>query len=175
MPNGHSTFSVESILEQLFGTRLVGCGGAKQEAREQCLAAGGSEAECEEEAQRAWDNCMHLKEGLQRIVWQLRGVALKQMVVDEQRRRELWSNIFDDPKKAMVFSKHMAMAFKEAGIKLKDDETFSCLVFAAKKPAYLSSIIPPANGDSSARLFQVMEPKIMKAVLKAVERDRLPD
>ena len=173
MPNGHSVVSVESILEQLFGTRLIGCGGAKQEAREQCLAAGRSETQCEEEAQRAWDNCMALKDALQRIAWQLRGVALKQTLVDEQRTQELWSKIFDDPKKAMVFSKHMAMAFKEAEIKLKDDETFSCLVFAGKKPKYLSSIVPPASGNSGVRLFQVFEPKIMKAVMSAVEKDKL--
>jgi hypothetical protein len=164
---------MESHLERLFGNILIGCGRAKEEARKKCLDAGGTEAECEEVAQRAWDNCMHLQDVLHRLGMQLRGVALKQLLVDEQRTTDLWSKIFDDPKKAMVFSKHLEKAFKDAGIELADDETFSCLVFAGKKPKYFSSIVPPASQTSDVRLFQVFEPKIMNAVLDAIEKDKI--
>lgn len=172
MPNGHSSYDMESLWERLFGNILIGCGGAKQKAREECLAAGGTEAECEEVAQRAFDSCMRIKDVLHRIAMQLRGVTVKQLLVDEKQTADLWSRVFDDPEKAMVFSKHLARAFKETGIEFADDETFSCLVFAGKKPKYLSSIVPPATQTSDVRLFQVFEPKIMKAVLNSIEKDK---
>jgi hypothetical protein len=173
MSNGQDLFYMESYLERLFGNRLIGCGGAKEQARQECLAAGGSEEQCEEEAQRAFDRCMRVQDVLWRIAMQLRGVAAKQLLVDEQRTANLWSRIFNDPEKAMIFSKHLAKAFKESGIELADDETFSCVVFAAKKPEYLSSIVPPTTQISDVRLFQLLEPKIMKAVLDFIEKDKI--
>jgi hypothetical protein len=91
---------------------------------------------------------------------------------------KLWSQIYNDRKKAMLFSNHLDQAFKDANIDLKDDETFSCIVFVTKRPEYLSAIIPPAsqsmNSQNNARLYQILEPKIMEAVLDIVEKDRVP-
>lgn len=179
MSNGYNLIEIESVIEQIFGHQLIGCGAEKEEARRKCLENGGTEEECEEVAQRAFDNCMAMQDVLHRIANILRGVALKQaLLADKQRTSTLWSQIFKDRKTAMVFSNHLAQAFKETKIRLEDDETFSCLVFVSKRPEYLSTIVPPAsqniNSQSNARLFQILEPKIMDAVLNVVEKDRIP-
>jgi hypothetical protein len=178
MPNGYCFIDIESILERINGPQLVGCGGVKEEARLRCLEGGGTALECDEVAQRAWDNCIEMQDALRRIANILRGVAAKQLLADKERTNKMWSIIFNDREKAMVFSKHLAQALKETKINLEDDETFSCLVFVSKKPEYLSAIIPPASQDmdsrSNARLFQIMEPKIMEAVLDIVEKDKVP-
>jgi hypothetical protein len=179
MSNGYSLVEIVSVLERIFGHQLIGCGAQKEEARRKCLDDGGTEEECEEAAQRAFDNCMALQDVLHRIGNILRGVALKQaLLADAQRTTKLWSQIFNDRKAAMVFSNHLGQAFKDAKIRLEDDETFSCLVFVSKRPEYLSAVIPPASQDinshSNARLFQILDPKIMDAVLDVVEKDRIP-
>jgi len=179
MSNGYNLLEIESLLERIFGHQLIGCGAEKAETRRECLENGGTEAECEEAAQRAFDNCLARQDALHRISNILRGVALKKtLLAESQRTTELWSQIFDDRKKAMIFSNHLAQAFKDAKIKLKENETFSCLLFVGKKPEYLSALIPPASQDMDAqnttRLFQILEPKIMDAVLDFVEKDRIP-
>lgn len=179
MPNGYCFIDIESILERINRPQLIGCGGVKEEARRRCLDGGGTAVECDEIAQRAWDNCIEMQDALRRIANILRGVAAKQLLADKERTKKMWSEIFNDREKAMVFSNHLAQALKETKISLKDDETFSCLVFVSKKPEYLSAIIPPASQDmdsrSNARLFQIMEPKIMEAVLDIVEKDKVPN
>lgn len=156
-----------------------GCGVVKYEARQECLEKGGTAEECEEVAQDAWDDCMAVQDVLNRIGNILRGVALKKtLLAHSQQTMKLWSQIYNDRKKAMLFSNHLAKAFKDAKITLEDDEMFSCVVFVSKRPEYLSAIIPPAsqnmNSQSNTRLSQILEPKIMEAVLDVVEKDRIP-
>ena len=180
MSNGDGLDEIEDLLVgSVLWDQLIGCAAEKREARRRCRRDGGTVEACEEEAQRAWDKCMAVQDVINRIGNILRGVTLKQaLLAHTQKTMKLWSQIYNDREKAMPFSKRLAQAFKDAKIKLADDETFSCIVFVTKRPEYFSSIIPPAsqntNSPSSTRLFQILEPKIMEAVMDIVEKDRIP-
>lgn len=90
---------------------------------------------------------------------------------------DLRGKIFSNKKNAMVFSNKIAEAFKEAGIKLAKDETYACLVCAVKKPKYTSEALaldPLIIGNKEAsRINYVMEPTIMKSVMRHIASDRI--
>lgn len=90
---------------------------------------------------------------------------------------DLRGKIFSDEKNAMIFSNKMAEAFKEAGVTLDDDETYMCLVCAVEKPRYTSEAISldpllVVKQDGS-RVNYVMEPAIMKSVVKHIAKDEI--
>jgi hypothetical protein len=90
---------------------------------------------------------------------------------------DLREKIFSDEKIAMIFSNKMAEAFKEAGVELDDAETYMCLVCAVEKPRYTSEAISldpllVAKQDGS-RVNYVMEPAIMKSVMKHIAKDEI--
>ncbi len=97
--------------------------------------------------------------------------------LDIQRSIEVRGEIFDDIKKAMIFSEHLEKAFGEAGIELKDDEAFGCLVVVTEKPKYISDVITPASEisgmETRPRVEYIMGPKIMKQVMEALYQDTI--
>jgi hypothetical protein len=155
---------------------LIGCGGASQAAYDACIAAGRSEAVCRVEAREAFESCMRRSEWLRRLGLHGKQEALEKMLGEDEASARLWKQIFRDSRTAMIFSKHLAEAFREANIKLAEGETFGCVVFAGQRPEYVSSVVPEAEarGEGGVRLFQVLAPDLMEPVMAAVERDRFP-
>ena len=82
---------------------------------------------------------------------------------------EVRQKIFETPGNAMTFGKHVVSAFKETGIKLKDDETFACLVYVTKRPTHVSQVITPTTGE----VYCIMEPGIMKQVMEVMEQGKI--
>lgn len=90
---------------------------------------------------------------------------------------DLRKQIFSDEKNAMIFSNKMAEAVKEAEVELEDDETYMCLVCVVEKPRYISEAVSldpllVAKHDG-ARVNYVMEPAIMKSVMKHIAEDEI--
>ena len=72
--------------------------------------------------------------------------------------RNMLEKIFDDTDKAMVFSHALEKAFQETSIKLKDDETYACMLYVVKKPRNLSEVAGPTP-----------EPSIPEYMLEAID------
>lgn len=94
-----------------------------------------------------------------------------------QASADLREKIFATEKNALIFSNKMAEAFKEAGIELSNDSTYVCLVCAVQKPRYTSEAVAldpllVAKQDGP-RVNYVMEPAIMKSVMKHIARDEI--
>ena len=53
---------------------------------------------------------------------------------------KLVEEIRNDSEKAMTIANHVAKALDQSGIKLRDDETFACMLCVVKKPKYLSEL-----------------------------------
>ena len=93
------------------------------------------------------------------------------------RSIEVRTQIFDDPEKAMIFSDKLDEAFKATGVKLENDETYSCLVCIVKKPKYISEVLVSTSTlphtQSKPPVNYIMEPTIMKQVMNTIERDKI--
>ena len=96
---------------------------------------------------------------------------------DELMSDKVRAEIFRNSEKAMIFSKHLDLAFKEMNIKLKEDETYVCLVYVAKEPIHISKVVTPASAisgmGSHLRVNCIMKPAIMEKVMKAVDRNKI--
>jgi hypothetical protein len=87
-------------------------------------------------------------------------------------RREL----FDDPAKVKAISTLMVKAFDQIGLKLKDDETWACLLFVITKPSDVSQLLPSAGalgcGEGMPRMHYVLEPGFLSKAYEAMQRDK---
>ena len=151
---------------------LVGCGKSSEWAYQFCKALGGSEAECRARADEAFEACLRLGDVRRRLAAHARQETLEKMLAEADSTARLWRQIFAKRETAGIFAKKIQEAFKEAGIKLDKGETFGCIVTAGKRPEYVSQLLPEAPAAGS-RLFQVYAPDVMKAVMDAVEKDRI--
>lgn len=90
---------------------------------------------------------------------------------------EARKQIFADKDKAMLFSDKIAEAFSEAGIKLADDQTYVCTVCVVDKPRTVSAALAVdplgIKRDDGPLLNYVMEPAVMKAVMRQVEKETI--
>lgn len=93
------------------------------------------------------------------------------------RSLEIRKELFSNPETAMLFSQSIAKAFEKAGLKLKDDETFACLICVQKKPTYISEVISTSSLASKSQqlapMDHIMEPAIMKQALDVLEREKI--
>ena len=91
---------------------------------------------------------------------------------------ELRKDIFADKKTAMIFSNKIAEAFKEAGIKLAADKTFTCTFCVVDKPQFVSDAfrLNPVNLKlhKELKVNYVMAPEVMSPVMDFIEKDRMP-
>lgn len=168
-----SAFEIETLLDALNDR----CYSARRRAYRRCIDEGGSESECRAKGRAAHHAC-ELMIGLaeRRLQAAARQETLEKWLGEAESSAKLWKKIFADPKHAMTLSKHIAQGLSEAGIQLDKDETFACLITVAKKPAYVSAVVPSAPGpdEDHSRLVQILEPDLMEAVLEAVEADKAP-
>jgi len=85
--------------------------------------------------------------------------------------------IFADKDKAMIFSNKIAEAFSEAGIKLAEDQTYACTVCVVEKPRVVSEALAVdplgIKTDRGPLVNYVMEPAVMKAVMRQVEKETI--
>ena len=154
-------------------TGLIGCGRTKEWTYQYYRALGGySEEECRERADEAFEACLRLGDVRRRLAAHARQEALEKMLAEADSSARLWRRIFAKPETAMIFATKIEEAFKEAGIKLDKGETFGCILTAGKRPEYVSQLLPEAPAAGS-RLFQVLAPDVMKAVMHAVHKDRI--
>ncbi len=93
------------------------------------------------------------------------------------RSGDIRTKIFSEKSTAMLFSRKMQEAFREAGVALQEDETFACSVCVVKKPQYVSDALAldPLGlaADSGSRIHYILEPAIMAPALEAIERDKI--
>ena len=152
---------------------LIGCGRESAFAYYRCIALGGDELACQTERQAVFQSCLRHGALLRRLAAHVRQEALEKMLLDARATSGLWSKVFADPKVAMIFAKKLDEAFQEAGIAPEDGEVFGCILTAGQRPNYVSQLLPEAPSAGS-RLFQILEPKLMKALLEADQKDCLP-
>ena len=90
---------------------------------------------------------------------------------------EVRSKIFASRKNAMIFSDKLEEAYKKTGIKLDDDETYTCFVCVVKKPQYVSEALamdPLGQNMSGAQSINyIFEPAIMESVINRIEKDKI--
>ena len=93
------------------------------------------------------------------------------------RSAELQTTLFESRKTAMIFSEQIDQAFKKAGIKLGDNETYTCFFCVTEKPHYVSEALAldplRQNRGGGARIKYVLEPTMMGAVMDALEKDKI--
>ncbi|SIO55576.1 hypothetical protein SAMN05444722_3511 [Rhodovulum sp. ES.010] len=154
------------------------CERARRNAIQRCLDEGGSGADCQAAGHRARRACHAMRVLAER---RLHAAALQETLepmlppeLEESAR--LWNDLFAKPGHAMTISQTIAQVLADAGIELREDETFTCLIAVARKPAYVSAVVPPPPpaGEAASRLVQILEPRLMQAVLDAVEKDKVP-
>jgi hypothetical protein len=151
---------------------LIGCGRKWEWTYQYCKELGGSEEECQAQAYDVFAACLKLGDVARRLKAHARQETLEKMLADDRATARLWNQVFAKKDTAMIFAKKIAEAFKEAGIELEKGETFGCILTAAKVPKYVSQLVPDAP-SSGPRLFQVLAPSLMEAVMDVVERDRI--
>ena len=123
-------------------------------------------------------------------------VGQMRLEVIQKRSVEVEQELFETSTNAVTFGGYIERAFKETGIKLKDDETFACHICVVKKPTYISEVMHPTpepmvpkmmTSDSdrgewpfgvlTASAYRpicyIMEPTIMKQVMKVKEQDKI--
>ena len=93
------------------------------------------------------------------------------------RSVKIRSEIFGKKENGMIFSRKLDEAFAESGVKLEDDETYTCLVCVVKKPKGVSDALAlnPLGvnmGDTTSVNF-IMEQAIMEPVMNRVEQDKI--
>ena len=90
---------------------------------------------------------------------------------------ELREKLFADEEHAMVFSHKLAEAFKDAKLELKDNETFTCLICVTEKPKTVTEALSldplGVSKRSTLPVNYVMEPTVMKSVMKRIEKDKI--
>ncbi len=153
------------------------CYQAGLRAYDRRAAEGGTEAECNAARRAAERDCNMMRElAERRLKAAARQEALEKMLAEAEESNRLWEQLFADTETAMIVSESIKKGLEDAGIKLGSDETFACLITVAKRPEYVSAILPPPlpPGETGSRLVQLLEPSLMEAVMDAVEKDRLP-
>lgn len=87
------------------------------------------------------------------------------------------AEIFADTAKAMAISEGLEQIFTKAGVQLKEDESFACLVCVVKKPEFVSEALAVdplgVKAATGARLNYILSPAVMKPMLNAVDQDRI--
>ena len=159
--------------ERLFPPEYVGCGAASEEAYDACIERGGGEAECRREARAAFRACLRIGQAARRLRAHALQETLEKMLAEAEASARLWEKVFADENTAMIFAGKIEEAFKEAGIELPEGQTYGCILTAGARPDYLSQLVPDAP-EAGSRLFQLYEPTLMKAVMRTVEKDRVP-
>jgi hypothetical protein len=90
---------------------------------------------------------------------------------------ELRAKLFADEQRAMVFSHKLAEAFTDAKLELKDNETFTCLICVTEKPKSVTEALAldplGVSRRTSLPVNYVMEPTVMKSVMKRIEKDKI--
>lgn len=90
---------------------------------------------------------------------------------------EVRSKILANRKNAMIFSDKLEEAYKKTGIKLDDDETYTCFVCVVKKPQYVSQALAldplGQNMDGAPNINYIFEPAIMASVIDRIEKDKI--
>lgn len=90
---------------------------------------------------------------------------------------ELKAKLFANQESAMIFSNKLAEAFKDAKLELAENETFTCFICATNKPQTVTEALAldplGVKSSSSLPVNYVMEPAIMKSVMKRIEKDKI--
>jgi len=145
----------------------------------ECMRFEGMLADGRASHSAAWDEKLWLLYNEIQAAWErlFRGLKVPPRPTCGGRSCEIRSRIFSTKATAMVFSKKLSEAFRDAGIDLGDDETFACSVCVVKKPRYVSDalVLDPLDlgGHGAPRINYVLEPTIMDAVLETIERDTI--
>ncbi len=93
-----------------------------------------------------------------------------------KRSIEVRSQIFQDEKTAMRFSEAISEALRKSGIALEEDETYLCTICVEKRPQYVSDAMhmdPLGLIGNGARVSYIMEPAVMRQVMREVARDAI--
>lgn len=127
----------------------------------------------------AWDEKLWLLYQELQAAWErlFGGLKLPTPPPCGPRSTEVRAEILSNKQTAMLFSKKMGEAFREAGVNLQSDETFACSVCVVKRPKYVSDAVAldPLGlaSDRGSRINYILEPTIMALALEAVERDTI--
>lgn len=201
MQEASETYGEESVQYQNAQRRYLRC-------MEGIYAARGSHGtawderlyKLQQEIQEAWERCV----GVLNIPrppgppYGMMSAEVGQMRLEviQKRSVEVEQEIFETSTNAVTFGGYIERAFKETGIKLKDDETFACHICVVKKPTYISEVMHPTPepmvpmmmtpdsdwgewpfGVLTASAYRpicyIMEPTIMKQVMKVKEQDKI--
>ena len=127
----------------------------------------------------AWDERLYLQAREIAEAWaaMFKGLKVPPRPDCGMRSVEVRAQVFRDEQTAMLFSERINEAFVKSGVALERDETYLCSICVVKKPRYVTEALRmDPLGQLRAggpRVNYVMEPAVMRQVMKSVERDEI--